>query len=325
MKLRYSLFSQSNQEKVAAATSIMKNIKFSLIEMISDLRADLRKSSREIQRLTVAEYSKQWQVAIAKEKHEVKQFVASKLEENASILMCDVLEQAETCMKLIESHASLELKQFSFLDARDLPRAAGFEEVLLETPSTAVVEGGRSQISLSNHRAMAAESDLAVLQNEMLVRRCFERWRSKPSKDIFLLAFLEIRRARTSFQQVSRSQLRELQSMPKPPKLVRLALEALCTMLNGWSHTNWEGIRRVLQSEKFSMTVLRYNGKNLTEELIEFLEENYLLLPEFSAANVAKASRACAPLVNLIVSHVSFKKLSLRFKPAQNGDELIQQ
>ena len=322
MKLRFSLFSQSNQEKVAAVTSIMKNIKFSLIEMISDLRADLRKSSREIQRLTVAEYSKQWQVAIAKEKHEVKQFLASKLEENASILMCDVLEQAETCMKLIESQASLELKQFSFLDSRDLPRAAGFEEVILETPSTVILEGGTSQISLRSHRAVAAESDLAVLQNEMLVRRCFDRWRSKPSKDIFLLAFLEIRRARTSFQQVSRSQLRELQSMPKPPKLVRLALEALCTMLNGWSHTNWEGIRRVLQSEKFSMTVLRYNGKNLTEELIEFLEENYLLLPEFSAANVAKASRACAPLVNLIVSHVSFKKLSLRFKPGRNGEEI---
>ena len=322
MKLRFSLFSQSNQEKVAAVTSIMKNIKFSLIEMISDLRADLRKSSREIQRLTVAEYSKQWQVAIAKEKHEVKQFLASKLEENASILMCDVLEQAETCMKLIESQASLELKQFSFLDSRDVPPAAGLEEVILETPSTVILEGGTSRISLSSHRAVAAESDLAVLQNEMLVRRCFDRWRSKPSKDIFLLAFLEIRRARTSFQQVSRSQLRELQSMPKPPKLVRLALEALCTMLNGWSHTNWEGIRRVLQSEKFSMTVLRYNGKNLTEELIEFLEENYLLLPEFSAANVAKASRACAPLVNLIVSHVSFKKLSLRFKPGRNGEEI---
>jgi len=316
LKLRYSLFAQSNEDKLAAVTQMMKCIKFSLIEMISELRSDLRKSSREIQRLTVAEYSKQWQVTIAKEKHQVKHFVACKLEENAAILMCDVLEQAEACMKTIEGHTSLSLKQFSYLDMGGAqPRA--FEdfqsESIIQAPTPVLRDNGIVRASLGYQSGDGAESDFSLLQSELLVRHCFDRWRSKPSQDVFLLAFLEIRRARASFQQLSRAQLRELQSMPKPPKVVRLALEALCTMLNGWSHTNWDGIRRSLQSEKFSLTVLRYSGKNLTEDLIQFLEEKYLYLPELSEENVAKASRACAPLINLIVSHVRFKKLSLRF------------
>lgn len=321
LKLRYSLFAQSNEDKLAAVTKMMKCIKFSLIEMISELRSDLRKSSREIQRLTVAEYSKQWQVTIAKEKHQVKHFVACKLEENAAILMCDILEQAEACMKTIEGHTSLNLKQFSYLDMGGAQPGAAFEdfqtESIIQAPTPVLWDNGIAQASLPGSVGYksgdGAESDFSLLQSELLVRHCFERWRSKPSQDVFLLAFLEIRRARASFQQLSRAQLRELQSMPKPPKVVRLALEALCTMLNGWSHTNWDGIRRSLQSEKFSLTVLRYSGKNLTEDLIQFLEEKYLSLPELSEENVAKASRACAPLINLIVSHVRFKKLSLRF------------
>ena len=321
LKLRYSLFAQSNEDKLAAVTKMMKCIKFSLIEMISELRSDLRKSSREIQRLTVAEYSKQWQVTIAKEKHQVKHFVACKLEENAAILVCDILEQAEACMKTIEGHTSLNLKQFSYLDMGGAQPWAAFEdfqtESIIQAPTPVLWDNGIAQASLPGSVGYksgdGAESDFSLLQSELLVRHCFERWRSKPSQDVFLLAFLEIRRARASFQQLSRAQLRELQSMPKPPKVVRLALEALCTMLNGWSHTNWDGIRRSLQSEKFSLTVLRYSGKNLTEDLIQFLEEKYLSLPELSEENVAKASRACAPLINLIVSHVRFKKLSLRF------------
>ena len=319
LKLRYSLFAKSNEDKLEAVTQMMKCIKLSLIEMISELRSDLRKSSQEIQRLAVAEYSKQWQVTIAKEKHQVKHFVACKLEENAAILMCDVLEQAETCMKTMEGHISLSMKQFSYRDMGGAQPVADFEESRtvkgIQTPPPGLRESGIVRASQGDRSGdgAAMESDFSLLRRELLVRRCFERWRSKPSQDVFLLAFLEIRRARASFQQLSRAQLRELQSMPKPPKVVRLALEALCTMLNGWSHTNWDGIRRSLQSEKFSLTVLRYSGKNLTEDLIQFLEQKYLSLPELSEENAAKASRACAPLVNLIVSHVRFKKLSLRF------------
>ena len=129
---------------------MMKCIKLSLIEMISEVRSDLRKSSREIQRLTVAEYSKQWQVTIAKEKFQVKHFVACKLEENTAILMCDVLEQAETCMKTMEGHISLSMKQFSYRDMGGAQPEADFEESRtvkgIQTPAGA--SGERQKFSL---------------------------------------------------------------------------------------------------------------------------------------------------------------------------------
>ena len=57
----------------------------------------------------MADYTKQWQTAIAHEKMEAKRDIAVKVEEDASILMCDILEVAESCMQELARMQDLTL------------------------------------------------------------------------------------------------------------------------------------------------------------------------------------------------------------------------
>ena len=59
---------------------------------------------------------------------------------------------------------------------------------------------------------------------------------------------------------------------------------------------------------------MKYRGQNLTPELVELLDQKYIANPQFTEATIGRASKACAPLVLLIQSHVAFRKLTTRFE-----------
>lgn len=287
-------------------------IKLSILDTISQCRKSFKIALSEENTYRLADYTKQWQTAIAHEKMEAKRDIAVKVEEDASILMCDILEVAESCMQELARMQDLTLvdsapDRLGDSDGEDAGPKGEDRHIKQIDAEEKKIEAQLALLSPVTKRTL-------TIEDQGLLKKCMMRWMSKPWNNMLATAFMEIRRARLSLQQISRAQMQELQSMVNPPKLVKLALEALCTLLYGWSHSKWEGIRKILHHEDFGPSLMKYRGQNLTPELVELLDQKYIANPQFTEATIGRASKACAPLVLLIQSHVAFRKLTTRFE-----------
>ena len=182
--------------------------------------------------------------------------------------MCDILEVAESCMQELARMQDLTLvdsapDRLGDSDGEDAGPKGEDRHIKQIDAEEKKIEAQLALLSPVTKRTL-------TIEDQGLLKKCMMRWMSKPWNNMLATAFMEIRRARLSLQQISRAQMQELQSMVNPPKLVKLALEALCTLLYGWSHSKWEGIRKILHHEDFGPSLMKYRGQNLTPELVEW-------------------------------------------------------
>ena len=121
--------------------------------------------------------------------------------------------------------------------------------------------------------------------------------------------------AQKSVQGIKRQHLTEVRSMGSPPASVRLALEAVCTLL-GHKTTEWKNIQAIMRTDDFIPTIVKYdNEKQMTPSHRVKMQREYLSKEDFTVERVSRASKACGPLVQWVQAQVNYSLILNRIGP----------
>lgn len=121
--------------------------------------------------------------------------------------------------------------------------------------------------------------------------------------------------AQKSVQNIKRQHLTEVRSMGNPPAGVKLALEAVCTLL-GHKIAGWKDIQQVVRREDFIASIVMFdNEKQMTAAHRRKMQNEYLSKEDFTFEKVNRASRACGPLVQWVAAQVNYSDILDRVGP----------
>ena len=129
--------------------------------------------------------------------------------------------------------------------------------------------------------------------------------------------------AKESVSNIKRQQLTEVRSMGSPPAGVKLALEAVCTLL-GHRVDNWKTIQGIVRRDDFIASIVGYdNEKQMTKNHRVKMQHEYLSNDDFTYEKVNRASKACGPLVQWVEAQVNYSSILDRIGPLRaEADEL---
>lgn len=123
--------------------------------------------------------------------------------------------------------------------------------------------------------------------------------------------------AQKSVSNIKKQQLTEVRSMSSPPAGVKLALEAVCTLL-GHRVDNWKAIQAIVRRDDFIASIVNYdNKKQMTASHRAKMRNEYLQQDDFTFEKVNRASKACGPLVQWVAAQVNFSDILDRVGPLE--------
>lgn len=121
--------------------------------------------------------------------------------------------------------------------------------------------------------------------------------------------------AQKSVSNIRRQHLTEVRSMGNPPSGVKLALDAVCTLL-GHRVADWKAIQAIVRRDDFIANIISYdNGKQMTSQLRKKMRTEYLSNEDFTFEKVHRASKACGPLVQWVQAQVEYSEILDRVGP----------
>lgn len=121
--------------------------------------------------------------------------------------------------------------------------------------------------------------------------------------------------AQKSVGNIKKQHLTEVRSMQNPPNGVKLALEAVCTLL-GHKVVDWKTIIGIVRRDDFIASIVRYdNEKQMTRSHRIKIQNEYLSKEEFTYERVNRASKACGPLVQWVEAQVTYSDILDRVGP----------
>ncbi|KAF4549174.1 Dynein heavy chain-like protein [Elsinoe fawcettii] len=124
-----------------------------------------------------------------------------------------------------------------------------------------------------------------------------------------------VEEAQRSVNNIKKQHLTEVRSMQNPPAGVKLALEAVCTLL-GHKVTDWKTIISIIRKDDFIPSIVHYdNETQMTASHRTKMEREYLTKDDFSYERANRASKACGPLVQWVEAQVSFSSILARVGP----------
>ena len=121
--------------------------------------------------------------------------------------------------------------------------------------------------------------------------------------------------AQKSVSNIKRQHLTEVRSMGSPPAGVKLALEAVCTLL-GHKVDNWKTIQGIIRRDDFIASIVNYdNEKQMTRNHRLKMRNEFLSKEDFTFEKVNRASKACGPLVQWVQAQVLYSEILDRVGP----------
>jgi len=130
--------------------------------------------------------------------------------------------------------------------------------------------------------------------------------------------------AQKSVQNIKKQHLTEVRSMGNPPMGVKLALEAVCTLL-GDKPDSWKTIQGIVRRDDFIARIVSFdNGKQMTPPLRKKMQSDYVYKEDFTFEKVNRASRACGPLVDWVKAQVNYADILDRVGPLRNEVEQLE-
>ena len=121
--------------------------------------------------------------------------------------------------------------------------------------------------------------------------------------------------AQKSVQNIKRQHLTEVRSMGNPPAGVKLALEAVCTLL-GHRPDSWKTIQGIVRRDDFIASIVAFdNERQMTAPLRRKMQAEYLSKEDFTFEKVNRASKACGPLVQWVAAQVTYSDILDRVGP----------
>lgn len=124
---------------------------------------------------------------------------------------------------------------------------------------------------------------------------------------------------------IKRQHLTEVRSMANPPAGVKLALEAVCTLL-GHKIDGWKTIQALVRRDDFIASIVGYdNERQMIKSLRTKMQVEFLSKDDFTYERVNRASKACGPLVQWVEAQVNFSAILDRIGPLREEAEQLEE
>jgi len=124
---------------------------------------------------------------------------------------------------------------------------------------------------------------------------------------------------------IKRQHLTEVRSMANPPSGVKLALEAVCTLL-GHKIDSWRTIQALVRRDDFIASIVGYdNERQMTRGHRTRMQNEFLSKEDFTYEKVNRASKACGPLVQWVEAQVNFSAILDRIGPLREEAEQLEE
>ena len=132
--------------------------------------------------------------------------------------------------------------------------------------------------------------------------------------------------AKASVQNIKRQHLTEVRAMGNPPAGVKLAMEAVVTLLQGRGVQDWKTIQGVIRKDDFIANIIGFDSeKKMTKNLREKMRKDFISNPEFTFEKVNRASKACGPLVQWVTAQVQYSDILDRVGPLKAEVEQLEE
>ncbi|KAL8837946.1 MAG: hypothetical protein Q9170_002318 [Blastenia crenularia] len=130
--------------------------------------------------------------------------------------------------------------------------------------------------------------------------------------------------AQESVSNIKRQHLTEVRSLANPPTGVKLALEAVCTLL-GHKADSWKTIQGIVRRDDFIASIVNYdNERQMTKNHRLRMQNEFLSKEEFTYERVNRASKACGPLVQWVEAQVNYSAILDRIGPLREEAEQLE-
>lgn len=134
-----------------------------------------------------------------------------------------------------------------------------------------------------------------------------------------------VQEARVSVNNIKRQHLTEVRSMGNPPTGVKLALEAVCTLL-GHKADSWKTIQGIVRRDDFISSIVDFdNERQMTRSHRLRMQNDFLSKDEFTYERVNRASKACGPLVQWVEAQVNYSAILDRIGPLREEAEKLEE
>ena len=125
-----------------------------------------------------------------------------------------------------------------------------------------------------------------------------------------------VEEARASVSNIKRQHLTEVRAMSSPPAGVKLAMEAVVTLLQGRGVSEWKTVQGVIRKDDFIANIVSFDSENrMTKPLRDRMRRDFLSNSEFTFEKVNRASKACGPLVQWVTAQVNYSDILDRVGP----------
>ncbi|PVI03176.1 dynein heavy chain [Periconia macrospinosa] len=228
------------------------------------------------------------------------------LEEQQRHLNVGLEKLHETVDKVQELRVSLAQKKTQ-LEKKDAEANAKLQHMIADQREAEQKKASSIQI-----KAQLAKDDAEIKKRQEVVMNDLAA--AEP-------AVLE---AQKSVQSIKRQHLTEVRSMGSPPTSVKLALQAVCTLL-GHKVDSWKTIVSIIRRDDFIASIVQFdNAKQMTAAHRRKMQTEYLSREEFTFEKVNHASKACGPLVQWVSAQVVYSDILDRVGPLRQEVENLE-
>jgi dynein heavy chain 1 len=179
---------------------------------------------------------------------------------------------------------------------------------------------------LDDQNLSERKKEASIAIKETLSRQdvLIEKRRQEVMRDLELAepAVLE---ARAGVQNIKKQHLTELRSMSSPPATIQLILESVCVLL-GYNVQTWRDVQSVIRKDDFIYNIVNFDcEQQVTHEVREYMDTNYLSRPEYNQDAAYRASQACGPLLQWVEAQVRYSLVLGKVGPLQDEIEQLEQ
>ncbi|TLD37835.1 cytoplasmic dynein-like protein 1 heavy chain 1 [Venturia nashicola] len=205
-------------------------------------------------------------------------------------------------------HVGLDKLKDTFTKVSELRKDLASKNIELEAKSKEAGDKMSSMIAdskrMDDDKKTAEELSVILREEKMNIS---ER-KAKVQQDL-ARAEPAVEEARLSVEGIKKAHLQEARTLRNPPVVVKLALEATCTLL-GEKSDSWAAITSVMKNENFIPSIRHFdNQAQMTKPLIAKMKKEYLSKEDFTEDRAYRASKACGPLVAWVVAQVSYAEI----------------
>ncbi|BEJ00458.1 hypothetical protein CcaverHIS631_0503150 [Cutaneotrichosporon cavernicola] len=123
-----------------------------------------------------------------------------------------------------------------------------------------------------------------------------------------------VQEALNNVSNIKKQHLAEVRSMANPPEAVKLAMESACSLL-GHQVDSWKTVQSLIRRDDFISNIQHFDTNRMSRALRERMKRDYMSKPGYDFATVNRASRACGPLVQWVISQVRYSEMLDKVEP----------